>query len=113
MKQKKKLPIEKSAIVSKKILVERITNNLKKNKIQLDKSKLETVISDLLEEIKKSLVKGEKISFPGYLSLYTVISKPRIAMDLRTKKKINVPAKRVPKAKFSSIFKEEIAMKKK
>jgi nucleoid DNA-binding protein len=47
--------------------------------------------------------------FPGYLSLKTTIQKPRVAMNLQTKKKMTIPAKRVPKAKFSEELKEGIS----
>lgn len=66
----------------------------------------------MLEEIKKSLVKGEEIRFPSYLSLKTATQKARIAMNLQTKKKMSIPAKRVLKAKFSLDLKEAIAKKK-
>lgn len=107
-KQKKSI-----VITSKKVLAERITTSLKVKKIQIDRNRTENVISELLEEIKKALIKGENIRFPGYLSLHTVISKPRIAMNLKTRKKMNVPAKKVPKVKFSNTLKLEIATKKK
>ncbi|CAG8850057.1 34342_t:CDS:2, partial [Racocetra persica] len=66
-------------------------------------------ISGLLEEIKKSLLQGENIRFPGYFSMHTVMSKAREAMNLQTGKKIKVPAKMTPKAKFSLDLKKEIA----
>ena len=61
---------------------------------------------------KKALVKGEEVRFLGYFSLKTVLTKPRMAMNLQTGKKMKVPAKRVPKCKFSLGLKEEIAKKK-
>ena len=39
------------------------------------------------------------------------MTKPRMAMNLQTKKKMKVPAKRVPKCKFSIALKEEISRK--
>ena len=65
-----------------------------------------------MEETKKSLVKGEEVRLQGYFTLKTTITKPRIAMNLQTKKKMKVPAKRVPKCKFSISLKEEISRKK-
>ena len=99
----------KSKLVSKKTLTDRISDNLSKQKISLTKNQIETVLSELLEEIKKALIKGEEIRLPGYLSLKTTIQKPRVAMNLQTKKKMTIPAKRVPKCKFSTILKEEIS----
>ena len=101
----------KIALISKKILTDRISNNLGK-KHSLTKIQIETVLSELLEEIKKSLIKGEELRFPSYLSLKTTIQATRVAMNLQTKKKMTIPAKRVPKTKFSEDLKKEIAKKK-
>ena len=100
----------KTSLVSKKILTDRISANLSK-KHSLTKIQIENVLSELLEEIKKALIKGEELRFPSYLSLKTTIQKPRVAMNLQTKKKMKVPAKRVPKCKFSLGLKEEISRK--
>src|SRR5947199_6678049 len=99
-------------ITGKKQLTDRISNNLKRKKINLSKSEIEAVITELLTETGKALVKGEEIRFLGYYSLKTVMQKPRIAMNLQTKKKMNIPAKRVPKCKFSDSLKQEISKKK-
>jgi DNA-binding protein HU-beta len=101
--------ISKSTIVGKKSLGERITENLKRKRFNLTKIQVEAVISEFLEEIKKSLIKGEELRFPGYLSLKTTIQKPRVAMNLQTKKKMTIPAKRVPKVKFSEELKKGIS----
>ncbi|RHZ35538.1 HU family DNA-binding protein [endosymbiont GvMRE of Glomus versiforme] len=101
----------KSKLVSKKILTDRISANLSK-KHSLTKNQIETVLSEFLEETKKSLIKGEELRFPGYLSLKTTIQATRVAMNLQTKKKMTIPAKRVPKVKFSEDLKKEIARKK-
>src|SRR6266498_1197293 len=93
-----------STITGKKQLIDRIT---KKNK--LPKNQVETVLTELLTETKKSLLKGEEVRFLGYYSLRTTLTKPRMAMNLQTGKKMKVPAKRVPKCKFSLVLKEEIA----
>jgi len=99
------------SIVGKSKLAERVYNS-KGRRISLTKSQIETVISEALEETKKALLKGEAIRFPGYYSLQTMMQKPRVAMNLQTKKKMNIPAKRVPKAKFSVDLKKEISKSK-
>ena len=99
------------SIVGKSKLAERVYN-AKGRKLSLTKSQIEAVVSEILEETKKSLLKGESIRFPGYFSLQTVVQKPRVAMNLQTKKKMTIPAKRVPKAKFSNELKKEISKKK-
>ena len=97
-----------TSIVGKSKLAERVYN-AKGRKLSLTKSQIEAVISETLEQTKKSLLKGESIRFPGYYSLKTVVQEPRVAMNLQTKKKMNIPAKRVPKAKFSDDLKEGIS----
>jgi len=97
----------KSIITGKKNLTERISK-----KTKYPQNQVSQIIDELLEETKKALVKGEEVRLQGYFSLKTAITKPRMAMNLQTKKKMKVPAKRVPKCKFSLGLKEEIAKKK-
>ena len=93
--------------ISKKELASRVAKNTK-----IPQTQVETVLTALLEQTKKALVKGEEIRLQGYFSLKTTTTKPRMAMNLQTKKQMKVPAKRVPKCKFSVSLKEEIAKKK-
>jgi DNA-binding protein HU-beta len=97
----------KSIIAGKKQLTERIAKKTKYPQNQVGR-----IIDELLEETKKALVKGEEVRLQGYFSLKTTITKPRMAMNLQTKKKMKVPAKRVPKCKFSASLKEAISQKK-
>jgi DNA-binding protein HU-beta len=99
--------MSKSIIAGKKQLTERISKKTKTPQNQVGK-----IIDEFLEETKKSLIKGEEIRLQGYFTLKTTITKPRTAMNLQTKKKMTIPAKRVPKVKFSANLKEEIAKKK-
>ena len=96
----------KSIIAGKKHLTERISK-----KTRFPQNQVAKIIEEFLEETKKALVKGEEVRFLGYFSFKTITQKPRIAMNLQTKKKMKVPAKRVPKCKFSLGFKEEISKK--
>ena len=97
----------KSIITGKSQLIDRISK-----KVKLTKNEIDNVITNLLEETKKALVKGEEVRLQGYFSFKTTMTTPRIAMNLQTKKKMKVPAKRVPKCKFSVGLKEEISKKK-
>src|SRR5205085_4612307 len=97
----------KTTITGKKQLTERISK-----KTKIPQNQVSRIIEELLEETKKSLLKGEEIRLQGYFTLKTTITKPRIAMNLQTKKKMKVPAKRVPKCKFSIGLKEVIDQKK-
>ena len=96
----------KSTITGKKQLTERIAKKIKTPQNQVTK-----IIDEFLLETKKSLIKGEEVRFLGYFSLKTAITKPRMAMNLQTKKKMKVDAKRVPKCRFSGSLKEEISKK--
>jgi DNA-binding protein HU-beta len=113
MAQQSKVKVTKSTIISKKILTERIQLKLVSKKHSLTKSQVESVLTEYLEETKKALIKGEEIRLPGYFSFKTTITKPRVAMNLQTKQKMTIPAKRVPKIKFSADLKENIAKKNK
>ncbi|CAG8559766.1 7852_t:CDS:10, partial [Cetraspora pellucida] len=106
----KKIPFNatKVTVIGKAGLAERVYNSKSRYSEgrrsllkSLSKSQIDAVIGGILEEIEKALIKGEKVSFPGYFSLQTTLQKARVAMNLQTKKKMNIPAKRVPKAKFS------------
>jgi len=99
--------MSKTLITGKKQLTERIAKKTKYPQNQVVK-----IIDEFLLETKKSLVKGEEVRLIGYFALKTAITKPRIAMNLQTKKKMKVPAKRVPKCKFSAGLKQEITKKK-
>lgn len=96
------------SIVGKSKLAERIYNSHGKRN-SLTKSQIETVIGEALEEIKKSLIKKEEIRFPNYFSLKTFLAKPRTAMNLKTNKKMNIPAKRRTRFAISPNLKKRIA----
>ena len=99
--------VTKSPITGKKQLTERISKKTKITQNQVSK-----IIEEFLEETKKSLLKGEEVRLQSYFTFKTAITKPRMAMNLQTGKKMKVAAKRVPKCKFAIGLKEEIARKK-
>ena len=96
----------KSIITGKKQLTERISK-----KTKYPQNQVSQIIEEFLEETKKALIKGEEVRLQGYFSFKTTITKPRMAMNLQTRKKMKVPAKRVPKCKFSLALKEVISKK--
>src|SRR4051794_8944232 len=111
MATKPKTTVTKATIVSKKTLTDRISDKIGK-KNNLTKNQIETVLTEYLDQTKQALIKGEEIRFPSYFSLKTTTQASRVAMNLQTKKKMTIPAKRVPKVKFSADLKEAIAKKK-
>jgi DNA-binding protein HU-beta len=96
----------KTIITGKSQLTERIAK-----KTRFPQNQVGKIIEEFLAETKKSLLKGEEVRLQSYFSFKTAMTKPRIAMNLQTKKKMKVPAKRVPKCKFSLGLKEEISRK--
>ena len=95
-------------IVGKKELTDRV-HNLSGKKLSLSKIQIEEIINQSLEQIKEALINKEEIRFPGYFSFKTFMAKPRIAMNLKTKEKMNIPAKRRVKFSISSNLKELVA----
>ena len=112
-KTNKKLIKSKTIKISKSTIVNRIYEKKVVQKHNLNKSQIELVINDFLIELKHSLVHGEEIRLPSYFTLKTVITKPRVAMNLKTKDKMNIPAKNLPKIVFSKDFKEIVNNSKK
>jgi nucleoid DNA-binding protein len=106
-----KIKTNKPTLVSKKTLTDRISEKVSK-KHSLTKNQIEAVLTEYLEQTKQALIKGEEIRLPSYFSFKTAITKPRIAMNLQTKKKMTIPSKRVPKVRFSEDLKSEISKKK-
>src|SRR4051812_1469899 len=104
----KKAVVSSTQIVGKSKLAEKIHSS-KGKKLSLTKMQIEAVIGELLEEIKKTLIKKEEIRFPNYFSLKTFMAKPRTAMNLKTKKKMLIPAKRRTKFAISLDLKKRIA----
>ena len=111
MANKVKTATAKSILIGKKTLTDRISEKIGKRN-NLTKSQIETVLTEYLEQTKQALIKGEEVRLLGYFSLKTTIQSARVAMNLQTKKKMTIPAKRVPKVKFSDDLKKEIAKKK-
>jgi DNA-binding protein HU-beta len=95
---------ENTKIISKETLIERI----KDKNSTVSRQDIKCIINAFLEEIDQSLINGEEIRLVGHFALKTITQKARLAMNLSTNQKITVPAKRVPKIKFSNILKEAI-----
>jgi DNA-binding protein HU-beta len=98
--------MSKNTVIGKNQLIEQISKEVK-----LTKAQIESVITSFLGEIKKDLIKGNEIRLLGYFSFKTSMTSPRTAMNLQTKARMNIPAKRVPKCKFSVNLKNEISGK--
>lgn len=111
MATKPQIKTTKKIITGKKTLTERISEKIAK-KHSLTKTQIEAVLTEYLVQTKQALINGEEIRLPSYFSFKTTVSKPRVAMNLQTRKKMAIPAKRVPKIKFSNELKTEISKRK-
>ena len=66
-----------------------------KNTAELDTHKARFVADSILHAIKTDLRNGESIRFLGILSMTPVIRKRRWVKDIRTKKSIFIPQRKV------------------
>ncbi|CAG8748055.1 3086_t:CDS:1, partial [Cetraspora pellucida] len=63
--------MSKVLITGKKQLTERISR-----KTKISQNQVARIIEELLEETKKSLLKGEEVRLQGYFTFKTAITKP-------------------------------------
>ena len=77
------------AIVKSKLL-----NQLKKSYPNFLKKDLEKVVSVILDEIKQTLKRGDRVELRGFGMFSTNIQKARISRNPKTGEKINTPKKK-------------------
>jgi DNA-binding protein HU-beta len=68
------------------------------------KKLIKEVTDAFLETVKENVHKGEKISLVGFGTFYLAERKARNGINPQTKKKIKIPAAKVPKFKASKKF---------
>ena len=78
------------AIVKSKLL-----NQLKKSYPNFLKKDLEKVVSVILNEIKQSLKRGDRVELRGFGMFSTNTQKARISRNPKTGEKINTPEKKI------------------
>ena len=88
-KKRKKKKNNKLAIVKSKLL-----NQLKKTYPNFLKKDIEKVVSVVLNEIKQSLKRGDRVELRGFGMFSTNIQKARISRNPRTGEKVNTPEKK-------------------
>ena len=84
------------AIVKSKLLIQ-----LKKSYPNFLKKDLEKVVSIVLNEIKQSLKRGDRVELRGFGMFSTNIQKARISRNPKTGEKVNTPEKRTIHFKMS------------
>ncbi len=77
------------AIVKSKLL-----NQLKQSYPNFLKKDLEKIVSVVLNEIKQSLKRGDRVELRGFGIFSTNIQKARISRNPKTGEKVNTPEKR-------------------
>ncbi|RHZ35453.1 HU family DNA-binding protein [endosymbiont GvMRE of Glomus versiforme] len=89
------LEIKKDKIVGKIELIKRVNKNLQISSSLNEKQKnISIIVDNLLEEIEKALIKGDKLSLKGLFSLKAIKTKARLGINPITKEKINIPESR-------------------
>ena len=85
-----------------------IINQLKKSYPNFLKRDLEKFISIILNEIKRTLKRGDRVELRGHLGVfYTKIQKARISRNPKSGEKVNTPEKKTIHFKMSKdVFKK-------
>ena len=90
------------AVVKSKLL-----KQLSDNYPNFLKKDLEKFIDIILDEIKRSLKRGDRVELRGFGMFSTKIQKPRISRNPRTGEKVNTPQKKTIHFKMSKdLFKK-------
>ena len=90
------------AIVKSKLL-----NQLKKSYPNFLKKDLEKVVSVILDEIKQTLKRGDRVELRGFGMFSTNIQKARISRNPKTGEKVSTPKKKTIHFKMSKdLFKK-------
>lgn len=80
-------------------------------KVDSNKNEVKETISELLKVIQETLQKGEEVDFKGYFGFSTRETEEKeikISFGKKKGEMVKVPAKKVPKIKFSRTFKMRV-----
>ncbi|MFC1855477.1 HU family DNA-binding protein [Thermodesulfobacteriota bacterium] len=75
---------------------------------ELTKTEAEKVVKSLIESIKKTLKKGDKVTLTGFGSFQISSRKARTGINPQTGEKINIKASKVPKFKPGQNLKDAV-----
>lgn len=89
--------------MNKKTLVSTVAE-----KTQLKKKDVKAVVDTVFEVIADSLEKGEKIQLVDFGTFEVKKMEGRTGVNPRTKAKINIPERKVPKFKPGKVLKERV-----
>lgn len=79
------------------------------NKTELTKKNSEAALTAVLESISEALKNGEKVVLVGFGTFEVRARAARTGINPRTKKKIKIPATKVPAFKAGRSLKEAVA----
>ncbi len=85
-------------------LVERIAETA-----NISKSVAEKALNGFLQAVTEALEAGEKVTLVGFGTFYVVERKARTGRNPSTGKKIEIPAKKVPKFKAGSKLQDAVS----
>lgn len=77
-------------------------------KTALSKSTAAECINTILDEITKSLSKGEEVILSGFGKFSVGLRKERMGINPRTKEEIKIPEMKIPKFKAGRILKDAV-----
>lgn len=77
-------------------------------KLGQPKRTVEEIIDALLDEITRTLQKGEKVAFSGFGIFSVSTRKGRTGVNPRTKEKIEIPSVKVPRFRAGKTLKDAV-----
>lgn len=90
--------------MSKKELVNMIAEKIP----ELKKKDIKAVVDAVFESISDALAKGEKVQLIGFGTFEVREAEERTGVNPRTREKIKIPARKVPKFKPGKELKEKV-----
>ncbi|ACJ75190.1 DNA-binding protein HU 1 [Thermosipho africanus H17ap60334] len=90
--------------MSKKELVNMIAEKIP----ELKKKDIKAVVDAVFESISDALAKGEKVQLIGFGTFEVRKAEERTGVNPRTREKIKIPARKVPKFKPGKELKEKV-----
>ncbi len=74
----------------------------------LSKASAKLALESFIQNVQKSLKKGHSVVLTGFGSFVVVQRKARVGINPATQKKMNIPAKKVPRFKPGKDLKEAV-----
>ena len=73
-----------------------------------DKTSIGVIVESMMENVKKSVAKGENVYLRGFGSFITKVRAAKVARNIKAKTSMQVPAHKIPSFKPAAEFKKEI-----